>query len=130
MANRTVIIKADGNSLNRAKIYRGDKVVITIIVIEEGQDSVTTGFNFAARAADRIDDPVLITKTGSDFTIAVNGNRLDASFVLESTDTKPQFVGEPMAAPIELEYELERTGNTNDPTTLERGYFTILDDIA
>lgn len=128
--NRTAIIKADGQPLNRSRIFRGDKVLITIIIIEEGQSDVATGFKFAARIADAVDDPILISKTGADFTINVVENRLDASFTLDPGDTKPQFVGDPLPAPIELEYELERTGNASDPTTIERGRFTILDDIA
>jgi hypothetical protein len=127
--SRTVIIRADGQPLKNAKIYRGDKVEIVIIVIEEGQ-VVSTTFDFAARLADVVDDPILITKTGADFTVSVTGNRLDASFTLDPADTKPQFVGLPLSAPIQLEYELQRNGNTNDPSTLERGKFTILDDIA
>ena len=116
--------------MNNAKLYRGDDIKIDIIIIEPGQDAALTTFKFSARLADKVDDPALIMKSGADFTVAVDGNRLDASFTLNGADTKPQFVGAPMAAPIELEYEIERNGPPTGITTIERGRITILDDIA
>lgn len=121
---RKVIIKADGLPLKGRRIYRGDKILVTIVVIEKDQDELTTGFDFNARLADMPDDPPLISKIGSDFTITVNNNRLDASFILEPADTQG------FDATTELEYDIQRTGNTYDPTTLERAKFTVLDDIS
>ena len=130
MPSRTVIVKANGEALKQAKFRRGDEVKVSIIIIEEGQDVALTTFKFAARQADLVDSPSLIAKSGTDFDVAVNGNRLDANFTIQPTDTKPQFVGPPFAAPIALDYEIERGGPPTGVTTLERGRFTVLDDIA